>query len=137
MADPRPLLSLVELARVAARRGEVDEALLRLDRARAFIPPGVDSPLVLRADALEVRVRAAVDLEIPADLLMRLGSGSRRVIAETQHHVRRRDPQSARRGAWRICSQPTSRDRNSNAASSRRRSRCSTAMRFSSTGSSP
>jgi LuxR family transcriptional regulator, maltose regulon positive regulatory protein len=94
---PFALLSLVELARVAARRGELDEALDRLDRARALFPPDVDSPLVLRADALEVRIRAAADLEAPADLLARLGSGRRGMIAEAQHHVQRRDPEAATR----------------------------------------
>jgi LuxR family transcriptional regulator, maltose regulon positive regulatory protein len=89
------LLSLVELARVAARRGELDEALHRLDRARAFLPPGVESPLAQRADALEVQVRATAGLEVTADLLARLGSGPRRVIAEAQYHAQRRDSGAA------------------------------------------
>ena len=89
------LLSLVELARVAARRGELDEAVRRLDRARAFLAPGVESPLAQRADALQVRTLAAADLEVPADLLARLGSGPRRVIAEAQYHIQRRDAEAA------------------------------------------
>ena len=41
------LLSLVELARVALRRGELDEALHRLDRARGFLSPDLKSPLLI------------------------------------------------------------------------------------------
>ena len=89
------LSSLVELARVAARRGELDEALDRLDRARAFLPPGVDSPLRVRADALAVRIRATAGLEVTADQLARLGSGPRRVLAEAQYHVQRLDREAA------------------------------------------
>ena len=70
------LLSLAELARVAARRGELDEAFNRLDRARALTPAGVDSPLAQRADALEVRIRAGAGLEVSADLLAAVGLGS-------------------------------------------------------------
>jgi LuxR family maltose regulon positive regulatory protein len=89
------LLSLVELARVAARRRELDEAFDRLDRARAFLPPGVASVLAQRADALEVRIRAAAHLEVPPDLLARLGPGPRGVIAQAQYHIHRRRPEAA------------------------------------------
>ena len=89
------LMSLVELARVALRRGELDEALHRLDRARGFFSPDLKSPLVVRVDALEVRIQAAAGFEVTADQLARLGSGRRRVIAEAEYHARRRDPKAA------------------------------------------
>ncbi len=89
------LLSLVELARVAARRGELDEAFDRLDRARAILPPGVKSPLTQRADALRVQVRAKAGLEVTAEQLAQLGAGPRRVLAEAQYHAQRRDPEAA------------------------------------------
>ena len=89
------LMSLVELARVAMRRGELDEALHRLDRARGFFSPDLKSPLVIRVDALEIRVHVAAGVEVTADQLARLGSGRRRVIAEAEYHARRRDPKAA------------------------------------------
>ena len=89
------LMSLVELARVALRRGELDEALHRLDRARGFFSPDLKSPLLIRVDALEVRVHVAAGFEVTADQLARLGSGRRRVIAEAEYHARRRDPKAA------------------------------------------
>ncbi len=92
---PFALLSLVELARVALRRGEFDEALHRLDRARAFSRQDVESPLVVRGDALEVRIRLAAGLDVTADHLARLGSGPRRLITEAEHHARRGDPEAA------------------------------------------
>jgi LuxR family maltose regulon positive regulatory protein len=92
---PYALLSLVELARIAFRRAEFDEALHRLDRARAFFPPDLESPLVVRGDALEVRIRVAAGLDVTADHLARLGSGPRRVIAEAEYHARKRDHQAA------------------------------------------
>jgi LuxR family transcriptional regulator, maltose regulon positive regulatory protein len=92
---PYALLSLVELARVAFRRGEFDEALHRLDRARAFLPPDVESPLVVRGDALAIRIRVAAGLDVPADQLARLGSGPRRAIAEAEYHAHRHDPKAA------------------------------------------
>jgi LuxR family maltose regulon positive regulatory protein len=88
-------LSLVELARVAARRGEHDEAVHRLDRARAFVAPGVESPLALRANALEVRIRAKEGLDVTGDQLAGLGSDPRGVLAEAQYHVQRRDSEAA------------------------------------------
>jgi LuxR family maltose regulon positive regulatory protein len=92
---PYALLSLVELARIAFRRAEFDEALHRLDRARAFFPPDLESPLVVRGHALEVRIRVAAGLDVTADHLARLGSGPRRLIAEAEHHARRSDPRAA------------------------------------------
>ena len=92
---PFALLSLVDLARVALRRGEFDEAPDRLDRARAFSRLDVESPLVVRADALEVRIRLAAGLDVTADHLARLGSGPRRLIAEAEHHARGGDPKAA------------------------------------------
>ncbi len=92
---PFALLSLVELARVAFRRREFDEALHRLDRARGFLPREVESPLLVRGDALEVRIRVAAGFTVTADQLARLGSGRRRVIAEAEYHARRRDPKAA------------------------------------------
>ena len=89
------VLSLVELARVALRRAEFDEALERLDRARAFFPADVESPLAVRGDALEVRVRLAAGLVVTADHLARLGSGPRRLIAEAEYHARSGDPNAA------------------------------------------
>ncbi len=92
---PFALLSLVELARVAFRRGEFDEAFHRLDRGRAFFPSDVESPLAVRGDALEVRVRVAAGLDVSTDLLARLGSSPRGVIAEAEYHARRHDPKAA------------------------------------------
>jgi LuxR family maltose regulon positive regulatory protein len=99
MAAPgRPtyaLLSLVELARVAARRGDLDEAFDRLDRARASLAPDVQSPLTQRADALEVRIRATTGLEVSAAQLAQLGSGPRGTITEALYFVERGDPEAA------------------------------------------
>ena len=89
------LMSLVELARVAWRRGELDEALHRLDRARGFIPPDLRSPLLVRVEALEMGVQVAAGVAVTADKLARLGSGRRRLIAEADYHARRRDPRAA------------------------------------------
>ena len=91
------LLSLVELARVAARHGELDEAFDRLDRARSFLPPGLESPLRVRVDALGVRIRTGAGLKVTTDELAALGSGPRRVLAEAQYHLQRRDPAAAAR----------------------------------------
>ena len=89
------LMSLVELARVALWRGELDEALHRLDRARGFVSANLKSPLVTRVDALEIRVQLAAGFEVTSDQLARLGSGRRRVIAEAECHARRRDARAA------------------------------------------
>ncbi len=67
---PLELLALVERARLFRARGEFVEGLGLLERARAVLPAGVDSPLHLRVDALEARIR--LDLDEPeraADLV--------------------------------------------------------------------
>ena len=92
---PYAMLSLVELARVAFRRAEFDEALHRLDRARAFFPADLESPLVVRGHALEMRIRLAAGIDVTPDHLARLGSGPRRLIAEAEHHASRGDPKAA------------------------------------------
>ena len=55
----------------------------------------MESPLIVRGDALEVRIRLAAGFTVTTDHLARLGSGRRRVIAEAEYHARRRDPDAA------------------------------------------
>ena len=60
---PLELLALVERARLFRARGELVEGLGILERARTVLPAGASSPLHLRVDALEARIR--IDLDEP------------------------------------------------------------------------
>ncbi len=60
---PFELLALVERACLFRARGELAEGLGILERAKTVLPAGSNSPLYLRVDALEARIR--VDLGEP------------------------------------------------------------------------
>ena len=82
---PLELLGLVERARLFRARGELDEGLSILERAKTVLPTGSVSPLNQRVDVLEARIR--IDLGEPdraTDLARALPRSTTRTFLEAR-----------------------------------------------------
>ena len=80
---PFAVMALVERAGLFRARGELVEGLAMLERGRAILPAGVDSPLYHRSDALEARIRIDIgEAEHALALARALPPGPRRQLIE-------------------------------------------------------
>ena len=94
------LLARLELARIWNARGELEAALIELDRARAALPANVESPLVDRVERLPGPVILAEQRrhrQRARELIEQLPAGRRRSVAEIRCHLAEKNPVGARR----------------------------------------